>query len=130
MPNLSRQWTRGILVVDAWRQSAMYVNPLGWIGCTTRILPAMMSCAILLTGCVVTPAPGADKVKVTKEPAEVSACNAVGNVHVPRDPNGNLQFVNVDVEFRNLVVGLGGNVGFITAGSADAPTEGIAYHCP
>ena len=109
----------------------MYANARTWIrGGSARIFPAMISCAVLLTGCVVTPAPGADKVKVTKEPADVSACKAVGNVHVPRDPNGNPQFVNVDVEFRNLVIGLDGNVGLITAGSASAPTEGIAYRCP
>lgn len=109
----------------------MYVSPLKWTrGGTARMFAVVVSCAVLLTGCVVNPAPGADKVKVTKEAADVSACSAVGNVRIPRDANGNPQYLNVDVEFRNLVVGLGGNVGFITAGAASAPTEGIAYRCP
>jgi hypothetical protein len=35
---------------------------------------------IALSACV-TPAPGADQVKITKNPADVSGCSAVGNIN-------------------------------------------------
>jgi hypothetical protein len=33
-------------------------------------------------------------------------------------------------EFRNMVVGAGGNIGLVTNGPTWAPVEGIAYRCP
>jgi hypothetical protein len=86
---------------------------------------------VLLAACAtVTLAPGADKVKVTQLAADVAGCTAVGNIQVPKLPNGddNLDFSGS--EFRNLIVGLGGNAGFVTQSVLGAPIEGVAYRCP
>ena len=82
-----------------------------------------------LCGCV-SPAPGADKVRITKSASDVSTCTAVGNIAVPTDANGNVDIANAATEFRNQVVGLGGNVGLVTYGLMGAPAQGVAYRCP
>lgn len=76
-----------------------------------------MTLAAICTGCAVTPAPGASQVKITNNPADVSACSPVGNInreamsdadpHVP----------------QNLAIGLNANVIFNTGAG------GIAYRC-
>ena len=85
--------------------------------------------ALWLTACV-TPAPGADKVRITKNPSDVSTCTAVGNIKVPTDSNGNVDIANAATEFRNQTVGLGGNTGLVTYGLVGAPGQGVAYRCP
>lgn len=80
------------------------------------------------TACV-TLAPGADQVKMTKIPQDVASCKAVGNVLVPTTPEGNVDLANAERQFRNQVVGLGGNTGLVTFGPLGAPSQGIAYHC-
>jgi len=88
-------------------------------------------CLVLLTACsAVTPAPGADKVKVTKTAADVVSCTAVGNIQVPRNSEGLLPIDEAGTEFRNRIVGLGGNAGLVTSGMLSVPAEGIAYRCP
>jgi len=87
--------------------------------------------SVLLAACAtVTLAPGADKVKVTQLAADVAGCTAVGNIQVPKLSNGddNLDFSGS--EFRNLIVGLGGNTGLVTHSVLSAPEEGVAYRCP
>ena len=89
------------------------------------------ACLILLTACsAVTPTPGADKVKVTKTAADVAGCTAVGNIQVPRNADGLLPIGDAGTEFRNRIVGLGGNAGLVTSGILSVPAEGIAYRCP
>ena len=92
----------------------------------TRMVVVPVALAIGLISCVfaVAPVPGAEKVRVTRNASEVSTCSAVGNVKV------NASGSNARTEFRNMVVGFGGNVGVVTSGPAWAPVEGVAYRCP
>lgn len=85
-----------------------------------------LALAVGLSSCVVAvaPVPGADKVRVTRNASEVSTCSAVGNISV------NASGSSARTEFRNMVVGFGGNTELVTSGPAWAPAEGIAYRCP
>ena len=84
----------------------------------------------LLTACTtVSLAPGADKVHLTNDAKDLSACSPVGNVLVQESQTAPVAF-NAANEFRNQVVGFGGNAGFVTAGSLGIPTQGVAYRCP
>ena len=103
----------------------------------THTLTGYTAAAVLLGGCVVTRqalAPGAAQVRTTQVATDVAACQAMGNVRHADAPATDL---------RNLVVGAGGNVLFVTVSQAvaltpqpprDLPvasiTEGIAYRCP
>jgi hypothetical protein len=91
--------------------------------------PITVSVFALLSACV-TLAPGADKVRVTKNSADVSSCSAVGNIKVPRDAQGQVDIANADAEFRNQTIGLGGNTAFVTSAPLGVAVEGVAYRCP
>jgi hypothetical protein len=93
-----------------------------------RVVTTIVVWATLGAGCV-TLAPGADQVKMTKNPQDVASCKAVGNVKVPTTAEGNVDLANAERQFRNEVVGLGGNTGLVTYGPVGAPSTGIAYHC-
>ena len=98
-------------------------------------VPPMRSpIAILLVGCGMTGcvslAPGADKVLVTSDAAAVVKCTAVGNVREQVDVNRQTDTANASAVFRNRVVALGGNTGFVTDGSVRVPVQGVAYRCP
>ena len=82
-------------------------------GCIALMLSAA------LTGCV-TLAPGADKVKLTSNAADVKGCVAVGNVKADaqNDP------LDIDNTLRNQALGLNADVVFRTALGA-----GVAYRC-
>jgi hypothetical protein len=69
-------------------------------------------------------------VRVTKVKEDVATCAAVGNIKVPVNTDGVPNITNPATEFRNQVIGLGGNAGFVTLGTVDFPREGIAYRCP
>lgn len=85
----------------------------------------------ITTGCTtVTPAPGADKIKVTHNSADVAACTAAGNIKVPKNSNGLVDMATAETEFRNQAVGLGANAALVTVGPLGVPVEGIAYRCP
>jgi len=92
----------------------------------TRMVVVPVALAVGLVSCVVAvaPAPGAEKVGLTRNASEISTCSAVGNIRVGASGS------NARTEFRNGVVGLGGNVGLVTSGPTWAPVEGIAYRCP
>jgi len=80
--------------------------------------------ALITCSCVtVTLVPGADKVKLTHNAADVAACKAVGNVSA--QPDLNRQFV--EFQLRNRTVGLDGNALFYTT---TGDYEGVAYRCP
>lgn len=83
---------------------------------------------IAAAGCAtVVAAPGADQVRLTQNPADVAGCTAAGNINLPPNDQG----LNAAVNFRNLVVGFGGNTGLITqAVLSSEPLQGIAYRCP
>lgn len=105
------------------------VHPLSYIMPRPRILGAASLLACMLAACV-SLAPGADKVRITKDPSDISKCTAVGNVKVPENSQGNVDIANAGAEFRNQIVGLGGNTGFVTYGPLKVPVEGVAYRCP
>ena len=92
----------------------------------TRMVLVLVALTVGLISCVVAvaPAPGADKVRVTRNASEVSTCSVVGNIRVSASGS------NARTEFRNMVVGFGGNIGVVTNGPTWEPVEGIAYRCP
>ena len=94
-----------------------------------RILPFPVVVAVLLGACV-SLARGADKVHLTKNASDISGCTAAGNISVPRDSTGQVDLVDAEAQFRNQVIGLGANTGFITSGPLGIPAEGVAYRCP
>lgn len=70
-----------------------------------------------LAGCI-TQAPGAAQVTITKNPADVSACTAVGNIDADA-----LNVLGDPVIARNKAVGLNANV-ILNTGAG-----GVAYRC-
>lgn len=89
----------------------------------------LFTCAICLGACI-TPAPGSEKVRMTKNAADVSGCTAVGNVNVAGISQGPSQIADSSTELRNQAVGLGGNVVFVTSATLGVPEQGVAYRCP
>ena len=87
---------------------------------TVALTVALSSCVVA----AVTPVPGSETVRVTRNASEVSICSAVGDIKV------NASGSNARTEFRNAVVGFGGTVGLVTIGPAWEPAGGIAYRCP
>lgn len=79
------------------------------------------------SGCVtVALAPGADKVHLTKNPADVTTCKVVGNVKRPPGSSS----LDAEPSIRNQAVGLGGNTVFISQEDISGPEQGVAYQCP
>jgi hypothetical protein len=79
----------------------------------------------LFSGCV-TLAPGADKVRITQNSADVASCSAVGNIKAPRDAQGQVDLLDAETSLRNQTVGLGGNTALETSTLLG---EGVAYRC-
>jgi Domain of unknown function (DUF4156) len=96
---------------------------------TSRTVSVAAICAILCNACV-SLAPGADKVRITKNASDVSMCTAVGNVNASGGVQGPSEIVDASTEFRNQAVGLGGNVVFVTLATLGVPAEGVVYRCP
>lgn len=94
-----------------------------------RTLSIAAICAILCIACV-SLAPGADKVRITKNASDVSMCTAVGNVNASGGVQGPSEVVDASTELRNQAVGLGGNVIFVTLATLGVPAEGVVYRCP
>ncbi len=69
-------------------------------------------------------APGAEKVKITKNAGDVASCKVVGNVN--SRPLG-LKATNATLQ--NQALGLGGNTVFVTGANA-VSVAGVAYICP
>jgi hypothetical protein len=81
----------------------------------------------LNSGCVtVALAPGADKVRLTKNPADVTTCKVVGNVKRPPDSSS----LDIEPSIRNQAVGLGGNTVFISQEDISGALQGVSYQCP
>jgi hypothetical protein len=87
----------------------------------------VMAYLFALVSACVTLAPGADKVRITQNPADVSNCSAVGNIKAPRDAQGQVDVLDADATLRNQTIGLGGNTAFETSALLG---EGVAYRCP
>jgi hypothetical protein len=82
---------------------------------------------VMTSSCGTAPlVPGADKVKLTQEAADVAGCRPVGNVSTGYDV-WHPQWV--EASLRNKTVGLDGNALFLTLGTAER-REGVAYRCP
>jgi hypothetical protein len=82
----------------------------------------ILTITTLTAGCVTTAlAPGAAQVKIVRNPADVAACTAVGNVVPDR---------NKAEDPRNLTVGLGGNTVLVTTEVFGNIVNGVAYRCP
>ncbi len=87
--------------------------------------------SVAAVGCAtVVSAPGADSVRLTRDSADVAGCTPAGNIRVPTDDQGLVNGAIAEAQFRNLVVGLGGNTGLVTEGVLSIPVAGIAYRCP
>ncbi len=91
---------------------------------SVSVAPALV---LILDACLSAtgPVPGPDKVHVTMNPSDVSACTAVGNIKVP----GGMP--NKDVQFRNQALGFGANTALVTVTVyGTTPVDGVAYRCP
>lgn len=96
---------------------------------STRLLSASVAVALVLglSACLsaLGPVPGSDKVHVTTNPKDVSACTAVGNIMVPGGTP------NKEMEFRNQAAGFGANTALVTVTVyGTTPVDGVAYRCP
>jgi hypothetical protein len=89
----------------------------------------LVTSSVIVSGCV-TPAPGADQIRLTNNPSDVAACKSVGNIQVSKNDQGLVDSVSAQAQFRNQAVGLGSNVALVTQGFLSIPVVGIAYHCP
>jgi hypothetical protein len=92
---------------------------------TNRRLVAIAVMGLGTAGCAtVALAPGAEKVRLTKNASDVASCKVVGNVTShpvgPEATNATLQ---------NQAFGLGGNMVFVT-GATGVSVAGVAYICP
>jgi hypothetical protein len=84
----------------------------------------------LIAGCAnITVAPGADKIRLIGNPADVASCKAVGNIMTPEVSPGLVNSVVAEKQFRNLAVGLGSDVALVTKGTVNVPVTGIGYRC-
>jgi hypothetical protein len=81
---------------------------------------------LLLAGCQAPVlAPGAERVVITKLPADVVGCTAVGNVDSSHIGNINDPFTDYSrAQVKNQAIGLNGNVVLQTG-----PSAGVIYRC-
>lgn len=75
--------------------------------------------SIALAACAITAAPHADDVRLTRVPADVASCKAVGNID-ERQTQG------LEALLRNHAVGLGADTVLLTA---PLNMAGVAYRC-
>ena len=88
-------------------------------------LAGLISFTAMTAACTtVTLAPGADRVRLTVNAADVSSCRAVGNVKAP--PGSGF---DSEATIRNQALGVGANTIFVTRNVSGAE-EGVAYKCP
>lgn len=93
------------------------------------LLSATVLFGALLSGCV-SLAPGADKVRVTKNAADLWGCSALGNIELPGVSDGQITGANAYAEFRNQAASVGGNAALVTYAPFGSPIKGVAYFCP
>src|SRR5579859_3401258 len=100
----------------------------------SRYVPRILSTLLIsgsLAACVPTVpvVPGADRVKITQNAADVASCTPVGNIDSGIVPGPDYFTAK---QMRNQAVGLGGNVVFdTTVGSlaGGAKRSGVIYRC-
>jgi hypothetical protein len=82
----------------------------------------------LVQACVTTTlAPGAEKVRLTENAADVSNCSAVGNIAPAQDAKGDT--FSTPTDFKNQAIGLGGNTVLVTKQYMGALLNGVIYRC-
>src|SRR4051812_12513490 len=74
-------------------------------------------------------APGAAEVRVTIVSGDVAGCTPVGNLRVPLLQSGMVDPRHALGQLKNETIVLRGNVAFVTEGTPDIPSAGVAYHC-
>jgi hypothetical protein len=95
------------------------------------LLALLVASSAIFGGCTIArPAPGADQVRLSTNAADVATCTVAGNLQVPKDAQGRVDGASAQTQFRNLTVGLGGNLALVTEGYVSIPVAGIAYRCP
>ena len=87
---------------------------------TTLLLTATL---LALTGCT-TLAPGAEAVKVTRDPKDVLGCHFVGQVS---GLTGNQALPGANKKMANAAAAMGADVVFVT--STITSYDGVAYKC-
>jgi hypothetical protein len=86
-------------------------------------LSAVVALGAAATACVtVALVPGADRIKLTRNVADVSACKAVGNVRAADSP------FDFEPTIRNQAVGLGADTVFVSTDNGQEEA-GVAYKC-
>ena len=92
----------------------------------TRVATTWLGVLVLIAfiGCATTLAPGAEKIRVTRNPADVEGCKAVGTVEA-RAPYNTAN--DAKHQMQNGALPLGADVVFITNYSDKA--TGVAYQC-
>ena len=108
-----------LFFASALKSTLEWIVHIGRLLITAPVLSLLSACVTL--------APGADKVRITQNPADVSSCSAVGNIKAPRGAQGQVDILDADTELRNQTIGLGGNTAFETSALLG---EGVAYRCP
>lgn len=102
------------------------MNRIGLFACAASVWTAVAGCGSLPVPPL---APGAEKVKITRNPSDVAGCKAVGNVHVE---GGNLTDAP-QILTKNRAIGLGGDTVFNTSlqlsETMGGVIDGVVYRC-
>lgn len=93
-----------------------------WLGAVSLV--GLSACAPFVL------APGAADVRLTRIPADVESCTAVGNIQLPKGSDAGTELSNAEGRLKNQTIGLGGNVALVTESLLGTPTAGVAYRCP
>ena len=95
---------------------------------TPSRVAVVVAFGVATVGCAtVALAPGAERVRLTNNAADVVSCKSVGNVRAHSDSPLNSEASMATI--RNQAVGLGANTIFFT-GYVSGSEEGVAYNCP
>lgn len=90
------------------------------------LVPPILFALLALAACeTIALVPGAEKVRITNNPADVANCKAVGDL----PPGGAIGDENAWTMVRNHTIGLGGNTAFF-APAVGMAASGMAYDCP
>lgn len=93
-----------------------------------KSLAVVFLCGGSIAGCVwpgpVPRAPGAEQVKITRNPADVAPCRAVGNLDSHIEGNT----AQIAAQMQNQAVGVGGKAVLDTS-VLGTTTTGVIYHC-
>jgi hypothetical protein len=95
---------------------------------TAHRLLVLLASMVVQACATTTLAPGAEKVRLTRNAADVSSCSAVGNITPARDAKGDT--FSTPADFENQAIGAGGNTVLVTKQYMGALLEGVIYRCP